>query len=56
MFKEVPVAPYTNYWWAKGNICEVIFVEKQLTVAERSRVRRFLQNKWSLTNTDYKGY
>jgi hypothetical protein len=56
MFKEVPVVPYINFFWAKGNISEVIFVEKQLTVAERSRVRRFLQNKWSLTNTDYKGY
>lgn len=47
---------YGGNWWALGNIAEVIFVERCLTVAERARVRNFLKTKWTTPNTYFRGY
>lgn len=47
---------YGGNWWALGNIAEVIFVETYLSVADRARVRKFLNDKWAVPNVFYRGY
>jgi len=54
LFKDAHI----NDWWALGNMAEFFFIEKTTTVAERSRIRKFLELEYggAISNVGYYGY